>query len=140
MTHTPYASPSPEFWEYNQHLLKLDEQDRVYFTKEGKSYYRPLLAKWGYALSNIKTREQFRQVMLQINALELEENTAALREALDDPATTEEERALVRQLLGESNPVPAAAPAESATSKKRTTGKRARRTGVVIEVDFRRAS
>lgn len=137
MSQTTFTSPSKEFWEYNQHLLKLDEADRVYFTAEGKRQYRPLLAKWGYALSNIKTREQFRQVMLQVNALELEENTAALREALNDPNTTEEERALVRQLLGEATPAPVTASTKPSRPAKQA--KRAKATGTVIQVDFRRA-
>jgi hypothetical protein len=124
----PFEAPGAEFWKYNQRLLKLDTAGRVHFTAEGKATYRPLLARWGFALENVKTREQFREVMLSVNALELEANDAALAEALEHPETTEAERQAVLALLGETAPVPQpAAPCSAAASTA----------AQVIAVDFR---
>jgi hypothetical protein len=120
----PFETPGAEFWEYNQRLLKLDTAGRVHFTAEGKATYRPLLARWGFALENVKTREQFREVMLSVNALELEANDAALAEALEHPETTEAERQAVLALLGKT------APAPRATAPRRAAAR-------VIAVDFR---
>lgn len=105
-----FDAPSAEFWEFNRRLLKLDTDGRVHFTAEGRATYRPLLARWGYALENVRTREQFRDVMLEVNALELQANDAALRAALEHPETTDAERQAVLELLGESAPRAAAPP------------------------------
>lgn len=132
--------PSAEFWDYNRRLLKLDAEDRIYFTAEGRRTYRPLLAKWGYALENVKTREQFRQVMLTVNAYELEENTTALREALEDPDTTPAEREMVLALLGQTADAPGAAHEPDASHEPDVTHEPSTPAAAqVIAVDFRKA-
>lgn len=101
-----------DFWSYNQRLLKLDSDNRVYFTKAGRSEYGPLLARHGFDIQGIRTLEQLRNAMRQVNASELDANTRKLQATLDDPSLADEDRALIRRLLGADAPVEAS-PARS---------------------------
>ena len=80
-------------------LIGLDGSLR--FTAAGRAHYAPLLTKYGFALENVKTRERFCEVMEEVNAYELDENTCKLEDLFNDPRTNGVERELIRKVLGE---------------------------------------
>lgn len=75
------------------------ESGTLRFTAAGRAHYAPLLAKHGLSISNVKTIEQFRDVMAPVNAGELDENAKKMRRLLNDPSTTPEERATLERVL-----------------------------------------
>lgn len=90
---------SNDFWATQKGKLLVGETGELRFTAAGREFYAPLLAKYGFSISNVKTLEQFRDVMATVNAGELDENTQKLRRVLEDPNTSEEERAAIRRVL-----------------------------------------
>jgi len=90
---------SNDFWQTQKGLLLVSESGALRFTAAGREHYAPLLAKYGFSISNVKTLEQFREVMGPVNAGELEENTKEMHRLLNDPNTTAEERAMIKRVL-----------------------------------------
>lgn len=90
---------SEGFWNNQRGLLLVSESGALRFTSAGRAHYAPLLAKYGFSISNVKTIEQFRETMGVINAGELEENAREMMKLLDDPNTTPEERAAIERVL-----------------------------------------
>jgi hypothetical protein len=88
-----------QFWETQKGLLLVGEGGTLRFTGRGRAHYAPLFAKHGISISNVKTIDQFRSVMKPVNAAELDANTAELMRIMNDPLTTEEERATIRRVL-----------------------------------------
>lgn len=89
-----------EFWQANRGLLLVDEAGELRFTARGRAHFASLMAKYGFSISNVNNLAQFCEVMGEVNAGELEENERAMRSLLEDPDTTEEERAAIRRVLG----------------------------------------
>lgn len=82
-----------EFWEVNKRLLKITSLGRIYFTDEGKLEYRSLFTRHGYLLDNVTTLEEFRRVMQNITAVQMEHNNDEILRSIHNPQTTERERA-----------------------------------------------
>lgn len=91
---------SDDFWQAHKGLLLVSETGVLRFTAAGRAHYAPLLAKYGFSISNVKTLEQFCKVMEPVNAGELDENTQEMLRLLNDPSTTAEERATIERVLG----------------------------------------
>lgn len=87
------------FWESQKGLLLVGENGKLRFTAKGRKFYTPLLAKYGFSISNVKTIEHFRDVMEVVNAGELDSNTRELMRLLNDPNTTPEEREAIKRVL-----------------------------------------
>ena len=70
------------------------------FTRPGRARYAGLFARYGCALENVKTIQRFVELMSHINYCELKANTGQLKRILNDPATSEAERDVIRRALG----------------------------------------
>jgi hypothetical protein len=91
-----------DFWAAYKGLVLVGLDGSVRFTAAGKTRFAPLLAKYGFALQNVLSTEDFCRVIGSVNAGELEENTLAFEKVLTDPATTPAERRLIERVLGRS--------------------------------------
>jgi hypothetical protein len=100
--------PRKEFWDTQKKLLKIGTTGKIFYTEDGKKEYRPLFARYGYAIENVTTLEHFSRVIKDISAMQMEENNAELLRLLNDPLTPIEEREVVSSILG--IPVPALPP------------------------------
>lgn len=89
-----------EFWDVNKRLLKISSMGRVYYTDEGKTEYRSLFARHGYVLENVNTLEDFRRVMRNITAMQLEQSTEDILRLIHDPKTSDSERTALAELIG----------------------------------------
>jgi hypothetical protein len=87
---------SSDFWNAHKGLVLVGDDGAIGFTRTGRARYAPLLAKYGFALDNVKTVERFREVISHVNAGELEANTLELEKVLNDRLTSEAQRALTR--------------------------------------------
>jgi hypothetical protein len=99
-----------EFWDVNKRLLKIEASGRIYYTEEGKQEYRSLFTRHGYVLENVTTLEDFRRVMQNITAQQLQRSNEELLRLLHDPQTTQREREKVAEILGVDPPAPAPVP------------------------------
>jgi hypothetical protein len=93
-----------EFWNHQQGLMLIGTDGSLRFTPAGRARYAPLFAKYGLALQNVTTRDDFIDKMQLVQAgefdVKLAENTRQFEELLKDPSTSLEERALIRRVLG----------------------------------------
>jgi hypothetical protein len=105
-----------EFWDVNKRLLKIGPSGKIYYTDEGKAEYRSLFSRHGYALENVATLEDFRRVMQNITASQMQQSNDELLRLIHDPTTSERERAVLAELLGIEPPAPAQ-PEEKPTAK-----------------------
>jgi hypothetical protein len=90
---------STEFWKYQKGLVLVGSDGEIVFTRAGRTRYASILAKYGFALGNVKSLERFQKVLSDVNAGELEANTIELEKIMDDPLTNEFERDLIRCAL-----------------------------------------
>ena len=90
---------SNDFWETQKGLVLVGQDGTLRFTAAGRAKYAPLFAKHGFSISNVKTIEQFSQVLKPITAAQLDANTAELVRIMNDPSTSEEERASIQRVL-----------------------------------------
>lgn len=104
MNSAPIPPLRKSFWDANKRFLKIGTSGKVYYTDEGKAQFRPLFSRYGYSLENVQTLDDFRRVMRDINAHQLNENNDRLRQLLHDPATSDVERAAIAEILGVSAP------------------------------------
>lgn len=74
-----------EFWDVNKRLLKISSSGRIYYTDEGKTKYRSLFLRHGYILENVNTLADFRRVMQDITAIQLEQPNDELLRLIHDP-------------------------------------------------------
>lgn len=74
-----------EFWNVNKRLLKISSSGRIYYTEEGKTQYRSLFLRHGYILENVNTLADFRRVMQDITAIQLEQPNDELLRLIHDP-------------------------------------------------------
>jgi hypothetical protein len=58
---------SSDFWNSQKGLVLVGDDGAIRFTRTGRTRYAPLLAKYGFAIENVKTVERFRDVMGYIN-------------------------------------------------------------------------
>jgi hypothetical protein len=89
-----------DFWNAYKGLVLVGSDGTVRFTAAGKTRLAPLLAKYGFALQNVLSTEDFCRVFGRVNAGEIEENTLAFEKVLTDPATSPAERQLIERILG----------------------------------------
>jgi len=97
---------SHEFWEDAECRLRVSTGHSRGFTAPGRAHDVPLRPKDRFAITPIGTPTHFGKVLDPETAGELEENTSQFRELLQDPATTPEERELIRRVLGIEDPEP----------------------------------
>lgn len=90
---------SSDFWNAQKGLMLVGDDGAIRFTRTGRAKYAPLLARHGFALDNVKTIEGFVELMGRVNHRELEANTRELEKVMNDPATTEVEREVIRRAL-----------------------------------------
>jgi hypothetical protein len=90
---------SNEFWNAYKSDVLIGDAGAIRFTRTGRRRYAPLFAKYGFALDHVRTVERFFEVMGQVNAAELEENTLDLERAFQDPLMSAVERDLIRRVL-----------------------------------------
>ena len=90
---------SSDFWNAQKGLVLFGDDGAIGFTRTGRARYAPLLAKYGFALDNVKTVDQFLGAMSRVNAGELEANMLELEKVLNDPRTNADERELIRRAL-----------------------------------------
>ena len=89
-----------DFWTAYKGLVLVGSDGTVRFTAAGRTRFAPLLAKYGFALQNVLSTEDFCRVFKNVNAGEIEENTLAFEKVLADPATSPAERRLIERILG----------------------------------------
>jgi hypothetical protein len=90
---------SNDFWNAQKGLVVVGDDGAIRFTRTGRAKYAPLLARYGFALDNLKTVQRFIEIMSHVNVGELEANTRALDKVLNDPATSVVEREVIRRAL-----------------------------------------
>lgn len=90
---------STEFWDTQLGLMLIGSDGSLRFTATGRARYAPLLAKYGFSISNVTTQNRFIEVMGTVNAGELAENTLKFEEILADRDTSQEERQLINRIL-----------------------------------------
>ena len=73
---------SDEFWQTQKGLLLVGEDGTLRFTAAGRAHYAPLLAKYGFSISNVKTLEKFREVMEELKARK--DRTVAIGDGAND--------------------------------------------------------
>ena len=100
---------SREFWEVQKGLLLIGSDGSLRFTSAGRARYAPILAKYGFSISNASTLNGFIDVMGKVNSRELAENTQRFEEMLADPKISQEERDLIWAVLNREPQGPAAA-------------------------------
>lgn len=88
-----------DFWLKQQGLILLSDTGTVYFTRRGRAHYGPLMAQRGFALANVTTVERLLEVLGCIEQGQFEADHREMLHILNDPTTTEEERAIIRQVL-----------------------------------------
>ncbi len=90
---------SSEFWNaYKSHVL-IGDDGALRFTRTGRTRYAPLLAKYGFALDQVRILERFLELMTYVNDKAFDANTRALQKAWSHPLTSEAERDLIRRAL-----------------------------------------
>lgn len=82
-----------EFWDVNRRLLKISSSGRIYFTDEGKQEYRSLFTRYGYSIDNVTTLEEFRRVMQNITAIQMEHSNDEILRSIHNPLKADRERA-----------------------------------------------
>ena len=100
----PQMELSQNFWKAHQGLVLVGLDGSLRFTRAGRTKFAPRLAKYGYALANVKTYERFSEVMSHVNAGELEANNREFERLLASPGTSVEEREMIRAILGTDGP------------------------------------
>jgi hypothetical protein len=90
---------SSDFWNEQKGLLLVGDPGAIRFTRTGRAKYAPLLARYGFALDNVKTIKKFEEHMSHVSYGELEANTRELEKVMNDPATSEVEREVIRRAL-----------------------------------------
>jgi hypothetical protein len=90
---------SSDFWNAQKGLLLVGDDGAIRFTRTGRAKYAPLLARYGFALDNVKTIQKFEELMSHVSYGELEENTRELEKLMNDPATSDVEREVIRRAL-----------------------------------------
>lgn len=90
---------SKEFWDTQKGLMLIGANGSLRFTEAGLARYTPMLAKYGFSITNASTVNRFLEVMAKVNSRELAENTQRLEEMLADLETREDERHLICGIL-----------------------------------------
>jgi hypothetical protein len=90
---------SSDFWNVQRGLVLVGDDGAIRFTRTGRAKYAPLLARHGFALDACKTIQRFMDLMSHINHHALRANTRDLENFMNDPATSEFERDLIKRAL-----------------------------------------
>jgi hypothetical protein len=91
---------SNDFWKIHVGLVLVATDGTLRFTSAGRKHFAGRMAKFGFALQNIKTLARFAEVMSMVSEGELQANTQTFEQLLNSPATSREERAMIHRILG----------------------------------------
>jgi hypothetical protein len=90
---------SSDFWDAYKGIVLVGNDGAIRFTRAGRARYAPLLAKYGFAIDQVKRVERFRDVIGAVIDGEIEVNTHLLEKALHNPLTSAFEREFIRRVL-----------------------------------------
>ena len=91
---------SQEFWNAQAHRVILGSDGSLRFTAAGRAHFAPLLARYGFSITNITTAEAFREAMGPVLHGELDQNTRDMEALLEHPDTSDADREVLLKILG----------------------------------------
>jgi len=88
-----------DFWIAQQRMMLVGDDGAIRFTRTGRAKYAPLLAGMVLRLTTWKTVEGFVEAHESSQPPRARSHTRELEKVMNDPATTEVEREVIRRAL-----------------------------------------